>query len=148
MERSADARNFVKIGTVNAAGNSSIEKKYHLTDAIPMEGNNYYRLKQVDADGTFQYSNIILLKVLKNKASISVFPNPATNTLNVLLGGINDNSMVTAGVYDMSGRYLQGITVKKTDAQFSFDVKRLPAGVYNLRVDWKGDITVWRFIKQ
>lgn len=148
VERSADARQFTSIGRVTAAGNSSTEKRYSLTDAAPMEGNNYYRLKLVDADGTFKYSNIILLKILGNKATISVFPNPTTKTLNVLLGGLNDNSNVNAAVYDMNGRYLQGITLKKTNAAFNFDVERLPAGVYNLRIEWKGEVSVWRFIKQ
>jgi hypothetical protein len=148
VERSADARHFTSIGRVAAAGTSSIEKRYNLTDAAPMQGNNYYRLKQVDNDGSFVYSNIILLKMLGNSGTISVYPNPTTKTLTVLLGGLNDNSMVNAGVYDMTGRYLQGMTLKKNNASFNFDVERLPAGIYNLRLEWKGEVTVWRFIKQ
>lgn len=147
LERSADGVHFARLGTVPAAGNSSTEKHYQYNDTDPMQGYNYYRLKIFDTDGTFKYSNIILLKV-SGVSSLSVYPNPTTKTLNVHITGIDDNTNVSAFIFDATGKYVLGMNAKQVNATFRFDVDRLPAGVYVLRVMWKNETSVWRFIKE
>lgn len=61
VERSADGEAFGKIGTVGGAGTSQQPIHYALDDAAPLNGVNYYRLKQVDLDGTYTYSPVIVL---------------------------------------------------------------------------------------
>ena len=61
IQRSADGNAFTDIGAVPAAGNSSVARNYSFTDAAPLNGNNYYRLKETDLDGQFMYSDIKLL---------------------------------------------------------------------------------------
>jgi len=147
LERSPDGVHFTRIGTVPATGNSSTEKHYQYNDTDPMQGNNYYRLKIFDADGTFKYSNIILLKVSGN-SSLSVYPNPTTKTLNVHISGIDDQTNVSASIFDATGKYVLGMNTKQVNATFRFDVERLPAGVYVLRIMWNNETSVWRFIKE
>lgn len=59
VERSSDGITFIKVGTVKGAGTSTSRNKYNLTDYNPIQELNYYRLKQIDLDGSFTYSNII-----------------------------------------------------------------------------------------
>lgn len=59
VQRSADGKEFKTIGVVQAKGNSTNQTNYSFTDAVPINGINYYRLKQVDVNGKFEYTNII-----------------------------------------------------------------------------------------
>lgn len=147
VTRSADGMHFIKLGTVAAAGNSSVQRHYDYTDAAPMQGNNFYRLQMFDADGSFKYSNVILLR-LSGNATMSIYPNPAAKTLNVLLGGVTDNSTVNAAIFDVNGKLVNTMQVKKTGTAISFDVGHLPAGMYMLRVIWNNETSVWRFVKE
>jgi predicted MPP superfamily phosphohydrolase len=68
VERSADGNSFSFLGNVDASGNSTIQKNYHLVDISPVDGNNYYRLSQTDADGRRTSIGIkkVIYKSLKN----------------------------------------------------------------------------------
>ena len=147
VERSADGIHFIKLGTVAAAGNSAVQRNYNFTDTDPMQGNNFYRLKMFDIDGSLKYSNIILLK-LSGNTTLSIYPNPTAKTLNVLLGGVTDNSTINAAILDANGKIVNNIQVKKTGNAISFDVERLTAGMYLLRVSWNNETSVWRFVKE
>ena len=78
IERSADARTFEKIGFVDGSGDTKEMKVYHFTDPAPFS-NTYYRLKQIDFDGQFEYSKVVA--VGKDDAIANVFPNPAQDYL-------------------------------------------------------------------
>lgn len=69
VERAGDNREFVAIASVPAAGYSQMRRTYSATDQKPLAGNNYYRLKQLDQDGTFAYSRVVsvLLAGLSNQ---------------------------------------------------------------------------------
>jgi len=88
VEKSIDAVNFNYIGEKAAAGNSSVSLNYTLNDGHPVLGNNYYRLKMIDRDGQFKYSEIINIKVTDVPAAsdgiVKVYPNPTTGKLNIL----------------------------------------------------------------
>lgn len=148
VERSFSGRDFVSLGSIAAAGNSSTERNYQFTDADPKTGNNFYRLKMIDLDGSFKYSNVILLKVLGNKATMAVYPNPSTETINIRLDGIEDNSIVNLTLYDIQGKLVDEKNIRKRSASTSINVRNLSAGIYTLRVEWNGEISSFRFIKQ
>ena len=87
VEKSTDAINFNYIGERTAAGFSNIALNYSLNDEYPMAGNNYYRLKMIDNDGTFKYSDVILIKVEETKINnsiINIYPNPTNGKLNIV----------------------------------------------------------------
>ena len=63
VERSTDGTSFIKIGLVHGAGNSTSQKEYSFTDSrVIANRTTYYRLKQIDLDNQFEYSNIISLR--------------------------------------------------------------------------------------
>lgn len=87
VEKSTDAINFNYIGERTAAGFSNIALNYSLNDEYPIAGNNYYRLKMIDNDGTFKYSDVILIKVEETKINnsiVNIYPNPTNGKLNIV----------------------------------------------------------------
>jgi len=124
IERSADGRNFEQIGSLEAAGNGN--NSYDYTDAAAVNGNNYYRLKQIDNDGTFQYSKVITVAIRKETARVSIFPNPAKDVLN-----IKSNTPVSVAVYNMNGSLVAAQDVVNDAA---VNISSLPEGCYVYRL--------------
>ncbi|MEO8769199.1 MAG: T9SS type A sorting domain-containing protein [Ferruginibacter sp.] len=84
VERSNDALNYTKIGSVRAAGISSLPLLYDFTDDKPLPGMNYYRLKQFDLDGRFMYTPSRLVRFDKTDAfAVKYYPNPTTDIIYV-----------------------------------------------------------------
>ena len=80
IQRSANAIDFVTIGQLKGNGTTNVEKSYKFTDISPINGLNYYRLKQNDRDGKFEFSKIISLKInTLNDSQVITFPNPSNN---------------------------------------------------------------------
>ncbi|MCO6500207.1 MAG: T9SS type A sorting domain-containing protein [Vicingus serpentipes] len=78
IERSKDGKDWKELLTTSAAGNSHQTITYFEVDYNPHKGTSYYRLKQVDFDGSYEYFSIVPVKFLKNsrEKGINVFPNP------------------------------------------------------------------------
>jgi len=102
VERSKDGKQFEEIGTVNAAGNSSEEKKYNLYDENPYSGTSYYRLRETDRNGSSTYSEVVSVNV-QNENSINVYPNPASYYLHITLSNSKEKESVVV-IKDVLGR--------------------------------------------
>lgn len=146
VERSLNGNSFTVVGTVAAAGNSSSITPYQYTDRNIDRLNSpvmFYRLKQVDLDNNFRYSNIIRLTYNQTEKPKSiVYPNPTQGMITVTIG---DRQLIatTANLYDESGRLLQ--TVKITADSQTFDLSRYVNGIYFIRLSNK---EVLRVVKQ
>jgi hypothetical protein len=104
IERSADgSSNWTVLATINGAGNSQVAKSYNALDANPLSGSNYYRLKQVDINGDYEYSRIINVKISIQKTSILVLANPFHNTLSVNFVSAAPQ-IVSARLIDITGK--------------------------------------------
>lgn len=79
IERSKDGVNFEEVTNVAGAGNSSETRTYNTVDENPAAGVNYYRLKQTDFDGAFEYSSIASVNIGSTEPTVevTVYPNPA-----------------------------------------------------------------------
>ncbi|RZK23397.1 MAG: hypothetical protein EOO63_17715, partial [Hymenobacter sp.] len=79
VERSLDGQHFSKMGEVSAAGTTTATHQYHLTDATLPEGASvlYYRLRQVDVDGTALYSPVQTVRTEHAAFALTLYPNPA-----------------------------------------------------------------------
>lgn len=120
VERSADGFNFEPIAYVDGAGNSNSLLSYATQDANPFEGVSYYRLKQTDFDGAFEYSDIRVV-VKSDDSDLLVFPNPSNTGL------INFKSAVDIG--ELSIYSSEGKLVFKETVGNNLQVK-MSAGVY------------------
>ena len=83
VERSSDGKDWIAIGTIQAAGNISVEQNYSFTDAAPADGTNYYRLRIVDIDNSSVLSLIKTATFRATELVILTAPNPATSFLNI-----------------------------------------------------------------
>jgi hypothetical protein len=132
VERSGDGTSFTAIGKVAAAGNSNRPLNYSFTDPDPLQGNNYYRLRQVDLDGDARNSGIVKV-MIGNRLFVSYGPNPARQVLNVNIQ--NNKGPVTVQLTDINGRLLQQRNLPATAAQtVQLPVNHLSKGMYLLKV--------------
>ena len=138
VERSADGFSFIKIGTINGNGNSTVSRAYSFTDRNPLAKRNYYRLKQVDYNGKFSYTKIISIN--KNSsldnAVFTVYPNPSSDFISVQINDmVKDDYDVT--LYDMAGRLINKTIMYKGSTIVFFDTKTLYSGEYVIRISDK-----------
>lgn len=79
IERSKDGENFISIGIAKGAGNTIEKQFYDFVDATAITGTNYYRLKQVDFSGAFEYSPITSVLLTAPATNVRLYPNPTSS---------------------------------------------------------------------
>jgi hypothetical protein len=134
IERSTDGRSFTTIGSRNAAGNSVSELSYTMTDAGMNAPVYYYRLKLVDNDNRYSYSNIAMVRKSGSVKDVKMFPNPAASQVNLEFSNAKGNYVIS--VYNQAG---QEMITQRTSVTFGVQyvtVNRnsLAAGSYVVRV--------------
>ena len=138
IQRSGDLQEFMTIGKVMAKGSSTTKLNYNFLDTSPAKGNNYYRLRQVDKDGSFENSRIISVANSANSVAFEILGNPVVNhELKFLLKGDNQQKV---RLFDISGRT---IPFSLTNAGNIYTVKpanNLSSGLYILSLQNQGSI--------
>ena len=137
IERSANGQHFDRIGVIQAAGSSFQELSYHFTDGSPFPGLNYYRLRQVDLDGSATYSPVI--RIMANPpsgASMQIFPNPVNGPLVTIQIETDQPGLHTINLYNEIGKLLKSSTVNlgRGNQSLLFELGNLLPGYYNLQV--------------
>lgn len=142
VERSTDGTQWSTIATLPAAGNSLIRMDYTVRDQQPLQGLAYYRLDQVDLDGT---ENRTAAKALYYGAHGEplLWPNPATTEVHI---GPRTAGQVAVEVYNSFGQRLP-IAVEQGAGTLRLVVGELPNGTYMVRKQGTGEI-IGRFLKQ
>ena len=126
----SDGTNFQPIGKVAGHGTVSTQQKYQFTDNNPVKGLNFYRLKQVDYDGNYTYSNVVTVTFENVAAIFKVFPNPAVKSVNISLPSSTATSVIN--VFDLNGKKVLEKQISSNTVSQSLDVSRLAAGVYQV----------------
>jgi hypothetical protein len=135
IEKSTNGINFTKAGELKASG----AVNYRFNDAMPFEGNSYYRIKSVDQSGKATYSRILPVTIEDNSnaGGLSVYPNPITGkSFQVQLSNKAAGSYILELV-SRSGQHLftQSINYKGGTATFNVQLKNaLVSGLYIIRV--------------
>lgn len=133
IERSANGRNYSKIGEIPGHGNSNNLQKYVFYDEQPFAGKIFYRLKQVDISKHYSYSNSRIV-LFEDPRKLVVYPNPVpgSGTLTIYLAS-TIRRQVKVVIQDMTGRQL--FTTTKNITQNYFQIKPdLAPGVYILNM--------------
>jgi hypothetical protein len=128
IQRSTDGKAWKNVGNLAAQGESKVKKTYTFTDREPETGENLYRLKMVDTDGTFAFSAIRSLR-FDSKLESSIYPNPVSNELTLKV--TSWKKVKTIRIDNLAG--LQVYSSGPVDAG-KVDVSKLDAGVYILRI--------------
>jgi hypothetical protein len=154
VESAIDESNFKTIGFVKGAVNSYTINSYSLLDPNAFIANTskviYYRLKQVDLDGKFTYSKVVLVNnnTLADKV-FEVFPNPFNTNYNLLFNG-NENGNALVETIDLQGKVLVSknfITVIGLNTLNMADLSNLNAGIYLVKLTINGQTFFKKLVK-
>ena len=147
IQRSADGIHFNAIGRVSGNGTSEQRQKYSYTDGNPLNGINYYRLKQVDFDGKDAQTRIINIDFNDNmhETRLRLFPNPASSQIGVVIQDINNIFSIT--ITDILGNELKKVSGNNQNAVF-LDVSELVPGFYTVRLQQSDHIYINEMIIQ
>ncbi|MFI5222541.1 MAG: T9SS type A sorting domain-containing protein [Bacteroidia bacterium] len=154
IEKSIDHSSWIMAGTVKGNGNSNSVHSYQFTDVFPLKAgldmtnlstnqpvNLFYRLKQVDLDGNFQYSEVVsvdLERLMNNDAAI--FPNPFTNSLTV-----NSSTPVTVSIYNMEGRL---VLQKEISGNENINTENFVKEIYFVELKSKNEVRHFKIFKE
>lgn len=143
IEKSTDGVSFEYIGFVKGNINSNVKKEYSFTDVdvFISQQTAFYRLKQVDLDGKFEYSDVIKLNTnISSNTSTTIYPNPFTDKITLSISSSKDeNADIT--VWDINGRLLlsKTITTNLTNTNVNLDeMANFEGGVYFVKVTQSG----------
>ena len=131
VQHSGDGKNWIKLATIEAQGESKELITYNYTHSSPF-AVNLYRLKMVDLDGTFAYSSIKSLK-FDGEEQMNIFPNPTTDRIK-----LSSNQPITnVKVYNQSGVLVLNT---RPDASNEIDLSRMAQGTYYVKIN-DGQVT-------
>ena len=153
VQRSLDGASFATVGSVAAAGSSATPRSYQYLDAAAPAGTSYYRLRQVDLDGTVAYSAVAVLARPATGAGAAAkalaFPVPFTETLSVALPGTEAPQAATVALLTLDGRtvYSRSLALSATPQALA-ELPALAPGLYVLRTTTAAGTTTQRISRQ
>ncbi|MFK7810128.1 MAG: T9SS type A sorting domain-containing protein, partial [Saprospiraceae bacterium] len=146
IEKSSDGRNFTRIGQV-ASLNNTAELKYNFEDATP-NARNYYRLKMMDLDFTFEYSNVVVVEANCGTAEMKLYPNPVTfnDVLTIDLQTQFDEAELV--ITDLRGKVVRQFTAstQRGPNTLRLDISGLPTGQYFMYNQLEREVVPVKFV--
>ncbi|MFT4760886.1 MAG: hypothetical protein ACI9XO_002004 [Paraglaciecola sp.] len=136
-KRSGNRLAWQTAGIVAGAGNSNAKLYYELKDLTPNAEESYYRLKQTDFDGNFEYAGIIRIQKCEDIAveHLSIYPNPSSGQFKLLFNG--DQSKINLiDIFDSKGQNVYSWTVLPSE----FDLSNYVSGFYFMRVQINSEV--------
>ncbi|WP_276503689.1 zinc-dependent metalloprotease [Terrimonas pollutisoli] len=146
LETSRDGINFSLLAAIGSQGNAATTQEYSYLHIKPAGGVNYYRLKQIDWDGDFEYSKIISLNVDNTASRSFVYPVPAKNTITINFGSPLTKTELEIFSADMKNVRREIISVPSLTK--TIDISSLSKGIYFIRYKKGDSMDVLRFIKE
>lgn len=140
IQRSATGEAFETVGTVKGQGNTSSAHNYAFVDSRPLAGLSYYRLRQVDTDGTTAFSPVATVQ-LAPRADAAVYPNPTTGQVTLSVASYGAAYRI---LNPMGQVVLQGAV----PANGRLDTSALPKGAYLLELTGAGGRTAQRLVRE
>lgn len=142
VEKRTDHSDWIQLGSIDGAGNSNTVLNYHLEDLNPINGNNYYRLKQFDFDGEFTYSEIRNIDVSSSN-SITVYPIPAKEKL--IIEGKDMDAKSLKFINSIGQEIQLKISVSLSDSM-EIETSYLTDGIYYLQISSGDDVKNYKVV--
>lgn len=136
---------FTAIGTLGGSGNSSVTKSYRYMDKRPILGDNYYKLAQVDMNGTERTLQTTSVSFAMATTAVSIYPNPTLASANVTFKA---ETYSTAKLLDNNGKILRTMPIAAGTNQLILDLSAYVRGVYYLLLSGKGTETAHKLVKK
>jgi hypothetical protein len=138
IEKSNDGKEWNRINFIDGNGTATKVNDYQYQDTNPFSGLNYYRLKQIDFDGAFEYSKVIAINFSKER-ELQFYPNPVSDKFQIV--GIEEGEIV---IMDYMGKTILQTNFKGSE----IDISELANGIYFVKVSSKNQIWTKRLIKE
>jgi hypothetical protein len=154
VEKSLDGTNFSDAGIVFANGNSTSLISYNFVDNDINSSQKsviYYRLRSVDNDGKYSYSETRIIRISTNDAqavAITAYPNPAISSVNVTIPANWQNKKVSYELFANNGQVIYKNDVGAAGQTEAINVSKLAPGFYFLRVSCEGSVAQQKIVKQ
>jgi len=142
---SIDGKDFTPIGVVQGAGTTTELQNYNFKHDDIYPGRNYYRLRQVDFDGTFAYSPIVSA-LIQTKTEIEIYPTLVNNSMKLILDE-NIQTDIVMEIMDVGGHKVQQNTIPKGMHKTEFLLDHLEEGIYYVRFRGKRLLITQRIMK-
>ncbi|MGV3548113.1 MAG: T9SS type A sorting domain-containing protein, partial [Pedobacter sp.] len=143
--RSGDDNQFAEIGGVASLGNTSTNRNYFFVDKQPLNGNNYYKLVQVDLDGKPTELGVKPLNFILSAVHVSVYPNPTKERVNVTFEAGKYNR---AALSSIEGKVLKSFELSAQHDQLAIDLSAYSIGTYFIRLTGAQQSIVKKVVKQ
>lgn len=145
IERSANGLDFKAITQINGNGTTYTPQSYSFFDQQPLPGINYYRLKQVDFDGTFTYHKTISIQWNGLDTSPKIYPTVANAYLELQWSTSTlDRSQIE--IFDVTGRRMMHSTIPPETISWKLDTTAFPNGKYLLRIGSGEQFSISQFL--
>lgn len=145
IQRSRDGQRYTTIGEVNGKGTTDLEQRYQFTDEQPYSGINYYRLQQIDYDGTSAFSPVVTAQLRGMGAKLTPTVEVQEAVTLTLEAPLQQQGQVR--ILDATGKVISQAVLAPGQDQFRINTGHLPTGVYFLHLEAEGQTTQERFIK-
>ncbi|MEN0005431.1 MAG: T9SS type A sorting domain-containing protein [Bacteroidota bacterium] len=148
IERSSSGTDFKPIGRLEGHGTKEQATRYEFADEMPvLNQTSYYRLRQVDFDGTEDFSPIVSvqMRAMATKADWTLFPNPTKSTIGIRFSGILDER-VQIRVVDAQGKLIRTYEEHSQSSYLSYPIADIPAGTYWVQIIKAGEISQEKII--
>ncbi len=132
LEHRNNNGSYSKIGTVTAAGNSNLIQRYEFFHRSPVAGKNFYRIKQIDLNGKFSYSAVVVIQVQDPGCSAEIYPNPAQHIVTVRLAKSSKEGVLQ--IYTQSGQLILQQKLPNGTTMQQLNISGLAAGIYTVRI--------------
>lgn len=133
VERSADGRVYQEIGRVQGAGTTNIPQSYQLVDEAPFRGTNYYRLRQVDFNGSVYYSPVVVVQLEGGGPNMVVFPTVTADWATVTLNGLSDQGGELV-VFNQVGQQVTSISLDTDEQSITISAADWVSGMYYVQL--------------
>jgi hypothetical protein len=139
VQRSNDTKDWISIGKVEGHGNSNQLVKYEFVDDQPLP-ENYYRLKQVDYDGKFDFSTIKFVNMKATQPSVlncKVYPNPTNGIFTLEVKSKSKSEIVLVEVSNLQGQIVKEMSFEPDGSNYLsslIDISSLDNGIYMVKV--------------
>ena len=149
IQHSSNGADWQNIAFVDGQGTTLEEKSYSYIDNRPLPGMNYYRLKQMDFDGKYEYSKVVSVDFsnIQDLTYLRLYPNPANNLLNLEIQS-RQNIESTIHIYNSLGQIVkqQRKFLKEGINNFNMDLTSLNAGIYHIEMYVGNEKMIQKFV--
>ncbi len=144
IERSVDGKVFNIIGNVISKNINGVHS-YSFKDETPAVGVNYYRLKQIDTDGKYAYSEVRFIDNALSAIALKVYPNPSAKEITIMHPVAEKASLV---ISDISGKERAVIRVQEGAVSTPANIEWLSPGIYFLHFKNGSDVSTIKIVKE